>query len=703
MLKNNIKRYLILTAVLLVSCTAYSYAQEAELLELLRSDATRQDKSAACRQLARIATVESVPTLAELLGDEELSHMARYALEGIRDPSVDAALRDALGKVQGRPLLGVIGSIGVRRDAEAVDALAGLFKDPDAAQAVARSLGNIGTLEAANALEYILARTLGGNQLAVCEGLLRCAEALAADAQADSSQGIYDRLYGWEKAPSQVRAAALRGAILSRGEDGVPLLVEAISSSDDALAAAAVRAAMESPRPEITDALMAELPEASVERQGLLILALAECGESRVLPTVLQAVQGGDGQLRIIAFRALKRVGDASCVPALLDAAVEGDEEVSLAAMESLESLQDESVDDQITTRLSEAQGKMRIVLMELVTRRRTVTAAPSLWAAADDADLAVRIAALTGLGALLETDDLSKLIERLATTEEEEETTALDNAICEVCRRSEDQESVASLFIAAMPTVDESVMIRILDMLNVIGGEKSLETVAAVALSSSGVGSDAAFRVLGQWKSADAAPVLIDLHNTVGIERLQIRAIRAYIRIARQFDMPVERRAEMCRTALETADRDTDKQLVLEVLLRYPGEEMQAIALEAAEIPALKEQALLVVMGMAGDEVNRAKLGRILAQAGQTPVELEIISAVYGADEKSKDVTAILRQHAGNYRIIFLPSSSYNESFGGDPAQGIVKRLIIKYRIDGKDGEVALRENAMIVLPLPE
>ena len=174
---------------------------------------------------------------------------------------------------------------------------------------------------------------------------------------------------------------------------------------------------------------------------------------------------------------------------------------------------------------------------------------------------------------------------------------------------------------------------------------------------------------MLGQWNSVDAAPVLLDLHNAVSDERLKARAIRAYIRIARQFDMPADRRAAMCRTALETADRDEDKRLVLEVLLRYPSDEMQAIALEAAKVPALKDEAMLVVMGMASKGINRAELGKALAQAGHQPVQLEIIKAEYGAGDKTKDVTAILRQYAKNYRIIFLPSASYNESFGGDPA----------------------------------
>ena len=105
----------------------------------------------------------------------------------------------------------------------------------------------------------------------------------------------------------------------------------------------------------------------------------------------------------------------------------------------------------------------------------------------------------------------------------------------------------------------------------------------------------------------------------------------------------------------------------------------------------------------MASKNINRAELGKALAQAGHTPVKLEIIKAEYGVGEKIKDVTAILRKHAKNYRIIFLPSTSYNESFGGDPAQGIVKQLKIKYRIDGKEGVVSLNENATIVLPIPK
>jgi HEAT repeat protein len=699
-----ISGHLVLAAVVLAAA-APAFAQEAKYLAVLRSGATLQDKCTACRQLARVATKEAVPVLASLLGDEKLSHMARYALETIRDPSVDEALRDALGKVRGRPRLGVIGSLGARRDPKAVDALAGLLKGADAAaaQAAARALGNIGTPAAAKALEDALLAASGGNQLAVCEGLLRCAEALPARGRAAQSRAIYDRLHRLAEAPPQVRAAALRGAILVRGNEGIPLLLEAIRGSSHAQAAAAVRAAMELPGREITDALVAELPKASAQRRALLILALADRGDPRVLPAVLQAAHDGDEQLRILALHAFRRVGNASCTPALLEMAVNDSPAVSRAALEAMEGLQDKAVDEQIVVRLSKAAGKEKIILIELAGRRHAVAAAPILWLAVDDKDPAVRTAALAGLGAVIEAADLPKLIARLAVTRDKEEMAALDGALREVSLRAADREALAAKLAAALPTAGGPLKARLLETLNLVGGTKALEAVAAAARSGDPELRDAAFRLLGKWKSLDAAPVLLDLYGAVSDNRLKAGAIRAYIRIARQFDMPAARRAAMCRTALATAQRDEDKRLVLEVLLRYPSDEMRAIAREAAKVPALKDEATLVLMGMADSkDVHRAELGKALAQATHKPVKLEILKAEFGSTARTKDVTAILRRQAKNLRVIFLPVANYNESFGGDPAPGTSKQLKIKYRINGKAGEVSLNENAAIVLPMP-
>ncbi|MHC4206877.1 MAG: hypothetical protein ACYSTT_19650, partial [Planctomycetota bacterium] len=121
-------------------------AKESDLISILQTDTPKAEKAIACKLLAIYGTEQSVPTLAPLLADKELASWARIALEAIPGPAADAALRDALGKLQGRLLVGVINSIGVRRDARAVDTLVLKLDDSDAgvASAAALALGYIG-------------------------------------------------------------------------------------------------------------------------------------------------------------------------------------------------------------------------------------------------------------------------------------------------------------------------------------------------------------------------------------------------------------------------------------------------------------------------------------------------------------------------------------------------------------------------------
>jgi hypothetical protein len=91
--------------------------KEAKLIAVLSSDAPGAEKAIACKELAIYGSGKAVPQLAPLLANEQLSSWARIALEAIPGAEADAALREAVAKLEGRLLLGAINSIGVRRDA----------------------------------------------------------------------------------------------------------------------------------------------------------------------------------------------------------------------------------------------------------------------------------------------------------------------------------------------------------------------------------------------------------------------------------------------------------------------------------------------------------------------------------------------------------------------------------------------------------
>ena len=93
----NLKGICVMSESTTKSAGASAKEQTDQLVGVLKSDAPHKEKVDACRVLGRIGTTEAVPVLAALLGDEKLSHMARYGLEPIPDRAVDDALRDALG------------------------------------------------------------------------------------------------------------------------------------------------------------------------------------------------------------------------------------------------------------------------------------------------------------------------------------------------------------------------------------------------------------------------------------------------------------------------------------------------------------------------------------------------------------------------------------------------------------------------------
>ena len=111
--------------------------------------------------------------------------------------------------------------------------------------------------------------------------------------------------------------------------------------------------------------------------------------------------------------------------------------------------------------------------------------------------------------------------------------------------------EACAAKLEAAINAAGGATKVQLLDIVGEVGGTKALATVAAAAKAGEESLADAATRLLGKWMTVDAAPVLLELAAAPIGEKYQTRALRGYIRIARQFVLPDQERAEMCSKAL--------------------------------------------------------------------------------------------------------------------------------------------------------
>jgi hypothetical protein len=81
---------------------------------------------------------------------------------------------------------------------------------------------------------------------------------------------------------------------------------------------------------------------------------------------------------------------------------------------------------------------------------------------------------------------------------------------------------------------------------------------------------------------TADAAPVLLDLAKTLPDGKYRDRALKGYLRIARQLAANEAERVAMCRTILGVARDDADRQIVSDAIRGMPNADAVRKAVEA-------------------------------------------------------------------------------------------------------------------------
>jgi HEAT repeat protein len=591
---------LLLIALLCVGA-ARSFAQtvpdkqdEASLIAVLKSeDATLKEKTDACRGLSFIGTKDAIPALAALLGDEKLSHMARYGLEPIPDPSVDEAFRTALNTLEGMPLVGVIGSVGVRRDAQAVPALTKLLKDsnPEVARAAARALGSIGNAAAVAALQSRLGYGSAEDKLHVCEGLFRCAEALAAEGQMQQAVAVYDQLRKLD-GPHQVRGGALRGAILARGRNGAALLREHLRSSDYILFSAACQTALEMPGETVTQALTASVGDLPADNQILVIWTLGKRGDVGAIPTLTQLAKNGPTKVRIEAIKAFPQIGDGSAVPVLVELLADADRQISRSAQEALAAMQGRQAHDAVMAMLGSDDTEKRLTAMELIGRRRMVSSIPELLKAAQDPNPRIRPAAIQKIGELGGPGDIPPLLDVLMRVTESQDLSAVERALSAVCTRTDNPQSNTSKLTDLLGRASPARKSVLLQVLGVIGGPEALEAVRVAVNHSDDQVRAAAVRSLCGWKTADAAPDLLKLAKTLPDQSGKTPALRGYISLVRDESLSTSEKLAMCKQAAELIQRDQEKKLLLGVLGVVPSTEALAMAMAHLNDPATRLEA---------------------------------------------------------------------------------------------------------------
>lgn len=555
---------------------------EARFINLLKSDATAASKDFACRQLNLMGTQASVPVLAGMLSDARTVEIARYALEGIPGPAASRALREALGKTKDRARIGVINTLGRRRDAASVELLRPLASDaaPATAQAALFALAEIADPTALR----ILSETRGATAAVAS---LKAADLLTARGDAAAALPVYRRLYSAGESGA-VRAGALRGLSQSG-----PVPAAALTDRDTRVQAAAIDALART-APRQLAAAMSKLGDAGQVR---VLGTLAERADAAALQALTAALKSSSKTVRMAALEGLGLAGNASVVPALAGIAAGEDEAEQAIARASLGRMRGKDVDQAVVNGIAGAGPKVKLELIRAAGDRGTPAAAGTLLKMSRDADSDVRRESLRALRETASTSDISALVALVVNPVQAGDRPEAVRGLSAVLRRS-DPSRIDDVVSAYGPAGDREARAALMQVMGQSGNPKALDVLRAGLKEPDANTKRAAILALTDWPDPAPIPDLLETARAAADPAHQVLALRGALKLiglptpAR----PVRETVKLLVDAMGLARQPEEKRAVLALLPRFPTPEALDLAKAFVEVGDVAAEAKAAV-----------------------------------------------------------------------------------------------------------
>ncbi len=568
---------------------------EARLIKALNTrDTSAGAKQFCCRMLRRVGSAQSVPVLAKLLADPELSHMARFALQLMPAPEAGAALLQALTQLDGDLHTGVIGSLGLRGERTAVAALTPLASDNDrqTAQAAIKALGRIGGTQSAKALH--VAEVLRALRTERDDALLMCADSLAKEGDSRRAMRIYTALSSDDKS-QWIRIAAYQGLIKADPERAGTIILGLLKDGNLDLQRAAGKFLAQTPGKAMTQSLAEQLASLEPEAQVLLLSALETRQDKTAARFVLEAASDDNAEVKVAAIKTLGVLGGSEHVVFLARTSMENNAH-GKAAQDSLKRMTGPGITEALIKQaLSNAPVALRVSVIDVLVARRELKSARALCQVAKDPNVQVRRAAYKGLGTLASAKEVPAMVSLLLAADSASDRLALERALVATIGRAGTVDDTAVL--AGLARANSDAKANLLAVLPVIGTDDTLAAVRSLLKSGNVTLRKNAIRALSKWPNGKPLDTLLDIAKNESDPVQQVLSLRGYIQL---LSVPTNRSAVKtiaCLTeALAAAKRTDEKQLILAALSKYPCEEALTLATRLKEDSDLSREADMAI-----------------------------------------------------------------------------------------------------------
>jgi len=578
-----------------------------ELVGALVADANSPEggRRIVVQMLQDIGGAECVDSLGELLKSDNpiCREQARCILENIPAPAAIDKLHQALfAAVEPKWQIGLINSLGARRNSASIDWIARMLKDRNAsvARAAAAALGSIGNAEAIGVLNDLRLVSVGELHNAIADALLACAQKALSSGDRETALTIWRKMYENPTEARLVRIAALRAMVAAQGAEAVGVVVGLVAGNDQAIKPVAMELAREIPGVQATRAFAALLAKASDEAVKVeMIGLLGDRGDPVARAMVLAQLRaakwhaGTGGKLRLAVIRAIGGVGTETDAMMLVRLAVQaGDQERELARA-SLRRLRGEKVNKALIEGIHENDPAVRCEVLRTLGQRGAGEMTMSILTLSADPEPNVRYAALDALSLAGDERALMPLVKWFCQATNSNEAGRCERAMAGICRRTEAQDLVAASIAEAFKTADAKTKCALMQSCGQLTGDKAMETLIVGVGDPNEIVQEAALKAMSRSpeKGAAADQLMIVARSAKRKDRKAL-ALSGYLRLSRYLPLPPEKKLWAYIQIMDLAEQPEQRKLAVKSLCDIRAVGALTMAMEHLANPELVTEA---------------------------------------------------------------------------------------------------------------
>lgn len=391
-------------------------------------------------------------------------------------------------------------------------------------------------------------------------------------------------------------------------------VIDALKSDDPQMQTGAITIVREIPGPEVTKALVQELPKLPPAAQVQLLSALADRGDALALPAVVEAVKSPEESVRVAALKAVGQLGSAASVPLLAERAAAAKGAEQKAARDGLYRLRGAEVDAAILQALPSAAPDVKVELISAVGERNIGGAIRPLLATAADEDRKVRLESFKVLRIIARPEDLPALVNLLLEVKSDADRSEAEKMVAAVAHKIEEKGRQATAVLAVLPNVKETAgRASLLRTLGRIGDSSSLPTLQAALTNREPEIQDAAIRALSDWPTPGPVPDLVKVAQTSDNKVHKVLALRGFVRLlGLDSRRPAEETIDLYKKAMDLAGDAAEKKRVLSGLAA--AKSVAALTLSAQYLDDVtlhleaESAAVQIARATAGSDPQRTK-----------------------------------------------------------------------------------------------